>query len=225
MSRRKGYYHPKKMNRQAESLLFQKLPQEMRDRIFREVFSGTRFAVGFLLTSLEPFGGHWLYPAPNGLSLLLTCRRAHLEIGDSWMRYVLFSFEDTHTMLDMLSALPAKILSNIRHVRVKGNPISLSYPETSISYCLSSVLALLPGLQLDQLTVIATHFTSYLNYSALCGLIQEGNGWKTLRYISSTSELLGFPSRHVGSGPCSVRDWDKNPNYVCPIRVVYDKDG
>ncbi|KAK4130481.1 hypothetical protein BT67DRAFT_445719 [Trichocladium antarcticum] len=166
------------VNPQTGSLLFQKLPQEIRDHIWAQLFYSTRFTCGERPTgriSTVP-----IKPAPNGLALLRTCRRAQLEIGDSWLRHVLFCFEDIEAMLDKLSALSVDVLSKLRYMRVRGDTLMLSYPDDDVFYRLVSALKLLPGLQLDQLTVLGGHGIQVC-YDSLGSLIKDGNGWKTLR--------------------------------------------
>ncbi len=185
---------------QNESSFFQILPQEIRDHVYTQLFSSTRFIIHERLRG--PLGAS-LYStpdvrcAPNGLALLLTCHRAWFEIGGSWVRHVLFSFETITAMLDTLTILPRHILSNIRHLRVNGDSFSIYVPgQFTTTYPIASAFKLLPGLQLDQLTVLGGH-AGQINYQALDSLIREGSGWKTLRYLCRTSEVLGFPSDRV----------------------------
>ncbi|KAK4220872.1 hypothetical protein QBC38DRAFT_493242 [Podospora fimiseda] len=182
------------VNEQIGSLLYQRLPQEIRDDIWCQLFSSTRFTFGD-----RPTGR--IKPAPNGLAMLRTCRRAWHEIGDSWLRYVLFCFDDTNTMLDKLTRLPIDTLSKLRHMRIRGDTLMLNYPEDDVYYRLVSVFKLLPGLCLDQLTVLSGR-GHQVSYDTLGGLIKDGNGWKTLRYICFSSAVLGYPS-----------DWDDLPRY------------
>ncbi|KAK4099649.1 hypothetical protein N658DRAFT_429511 [Parathielavia hyrcaniae] len=77
-------------------------------------------------------------------------------------------------------------------MRVRGDTLMLSYDDDDVYYRLVSAIKLLPGLQLDQLTVLGGH-GSHVNYDTLDGLIKESNGWKTLRYIGYSSAMLRFP--------------------------------
>ncbi|SPQ18238.1 595b4278-7ac7-4ce7-ba6c-15d2eeaa20f0 [Thermothielavioides terrestris] len=193
---------------QTGSLLFQRLPQEIRNLIWTQLFCSTRFTFG-----QRPAKGYhkaWFRPAGNGLALLRTCRRARLEIGDSWLRYVTFCFEDIETMLDRLSARPIDTLSKLRHMRIRGDLFKLSHSDYDVHHRLVSALKLLPGLRLDQLTVLGGG-APHVCYDALTGLIKHGNGWNTLRYICHTSEMLGFPLEQSISHP---RDrWKAQPQY------------
>lgn len=182
-----GTESPGKQN----GVLFQRLPQEIRDLIYTQLFSSTRFSLG--QRSVSRLGRVTIRPAPNGLALLRACRQVKLEIGHTWLRHVLFCFEDTVTLLDKLTALPADTLSEIRHVRITGDGLHFwsSDDAHSYGYPLASVLRLLPGLQLDQLTVLGSG-PRYDNYDSLSRLVEDGNGWKTLRYINHSSAMLGF---------------------------------
>ena len=185
---------------QEGSPFFQVLPQEIRDHVYTQLFSSTRFIIH---ERLRGPCGTCLYSspdircAPNGLALLYACRRARREIGGSWVRHVLLSFETITAMLDTLTILPRDILSNIRHIRVNGDSFSIYVPgQYTTTYPIASAFKLLPGLQLDQLTVLGGQ-AGQINYQALDSLIREGSGWKTLRYLCRTSEVLGFPSDRV----------------------------
>jgi hypothetical protein len=92
--------------------------------------------------------------------------------------------------------LPSRTLSQIRHVRVMEYYMSLPGIEhgRQLVYKFFNIdwaLKLLPGLCLDTLTVIATSFGSSA-YWAFDGSIRHGNGWRELRVITSTCDLLGF---------------------------------
>lgn len=192
---------------QGESLLFQRVPQEIRNQIYTQLFSSTRFT----------FGSRWIScttrvnvkPAPHGLALLRTCRRASLEIADSWLQLVLFSFEDPYTMLDKLSTLPIETLSKIRHMRASGEGFLYTVREEEEVYSLADVLKVLPGLCLDQLTVIGIS-DDVASYNTLSNLVSGGIGWKTLRFLSPTSAMLGFPAGWCipSSLDDFLRDWE-----------------
>ena len=177
---------------QGGSMLFRKLPQETRDQVYAELFAATRFNIGE-----RPVGRTKrlkFRPAPDGLALVRTCRRAHAEVGSSWLRHVSFFFEELPTMLDKLSALPPDALAQLRHVTVRGKRMWIGHPEDDdppVYYSLAAALKLLPGQQLDRLTVLGEP-TVRIGYKTLTDLISHGNGWKTLRYISHSSALLGF---------------------------------
>jgi hypothetical protein len=60
-----------------------------------------------------------------------------------------------------------------------------------LDYHLEWALKLLPGLHLETLTVFGcTH--PHSNYETVGGLIQHGNGWKELHYITEDSDMLAW---------------------------------
>lgn len=181
---------------QAGSRLFL-LPQELRDAIYGHLFASTRFSHGeryvTRLASLR------ITPAPNGLALLRTCRRARAEIADSWLGMVLFSFEDPQTMLDKLTAIPRGVLEKIRRLRITGDPLLLSHGDQDVYYRLASALALLAGLNLDTLTVLGPRGAE-VSYDTLDGLIADSRGWRELRYVCYTSEVLSFKRMPLSFG-------------------------
>ncbi|VBB84299.1 Putative protein of unknown function [Podospora comata] len=215
-----------KMHPQGESLFFRRLPQEMRDHIWTQLFCSTRFTFG-LWEGPDSRDCKHIKPTPSGLAMLRTCRRAQLEIGDLWLRHVLFCFQDTKSMMDRLSVLPVDTLSKLRHLRVSDNALlELGDPDDGRYYLLTSYFKLLPGLQLDQLTVLGARLFS-LSYDTLDDLIKDGNGWKTLRYISHSSKMLGYASGYGPYGP----GLGGNPQYCRKSQpkhwqgVLEDRDG
>ncbi|KAF2458242.1 hypothetical protein BDY21DRAFT_284293 [Lineolata rhizophorae] len=176
-------------NPQAESRLL-RLPRELRDEIYAWLFSSTRLSSG---TKSFRWGKRRMKPAPNSLALLRTCRQINHEVGHTWLRHVLFSFECPEAMLDKLSALPPETVSQIRHVRTGGMPLVLkpTFDEYDHIYELVWVLKLLPQLRLDTLTVLGPAYGD-IAYETLEGLVRKGNGWKVLRYVVPNSTMLGF---------------------------------
>lgn len=132
-------------------------------------------------------------PAPNSLAILRTCRQINQEAKALWLGLVLFSFEKVEAMLDKLSTLPLTTISEIRQVRVGGRPLILQpidYDD-DVFYRLVWALKLLPGLRLDKLTVLGSS-SGVIAYDTLGGLINYGNGWSELHFITPNSEMLGF---------------------------------
>jgi hypothetical protein len=121
------------------------------------------------------------------------CRQIYEEGKALWISRVLFNFENVESLLDKLSALPHATLSQIRHVRTRGQSLMLSPPDDDddVYYRLAWALKLLPGLQLDTLTVLGQS-QGLLDYDTLEGLIEHGDGWRELRYITPDSTMLGF---------------------------------
>lgn len=204
-------------------MLFQLLPQELRDMVYSHIFFSTRLANG--QRAVSRIDRIRVKPAPNALAILQTCRRASKEIGDTWIGQILFSFEDPETMLDKLIALHPGILSKMRHLRVLGDTHVLSY-EDYIYYRLASALRLLLGLRLDILTVLGLR-TKEVNYFTLNSLIRESCGWKELQYISRGSEVLGFArleQLHFGDEAEKHRYWRK-PQPAHWQSILEDRDG
>lgn len=173
------------------------LPQELRDAIYEHLFTSTRFTHGErYVTRLACLR---ITPAPNGLALLRTCRRARAEIADSWLGMVLFSFEDPQTMLDKLTSIPRMVLGKVRRVRITGDTLMLSYGDQDVYYRLTSALALLTGLRLDTLTVLGPRGAE-VSYDTLDGLIADSRGWRELRYVCHTSEVLSFKRMPLSFG-------------------------
>lgn len=192
------------MNQQTESDFFHRLPQEVRDLIYAFVFSSTKFTFGQRpngRTELSDGTNRVDYvgikPAPHGLALLRACRRAQTEIGDSWLPRVLFWFTDAKTMLDRLSPLAPDIVSKIRHMAVGGRPFLLRSEHHFGGYHMESAFKLLPGLRLDQLTILSSG-RNYTDSYTIGALIQHGSGWKTLRYLTFD---LPYPASVHEKGP------------------------
>ncbi|CAN9179620.1 unnamed protein product [Alternaria alternata] len=139
-------------------------------------------------------------PAPHSLALLRVSRQIHIETRDIWLQRVTFNFEDPQTMLNRLSELPDSTVSKIRHLRLIGSPM-MRYLKgfDDLMYRHESIFQLLPALRLDCLTVFAVAAAAP-EYDAITNLINRGNGWKELRYVTRSSRMLGFsPSRSHGS--------------------------
>ncbi|RYP28601.1 hypothetical protein DL767_007142 [Monosporascus sp. MG133] len=123
-------------------------------------------------------------------------------------------------MLNKLTAVPAGTLSKIRHLRVRGDMLTLTWPDHEYGVPLASVFKLLPGLKLNTLTVLRGH-VDLTSYDSLSGLIADGDGWKELRYISHSSSLLGYSALNDPSIPSGPNNpfglWDPNwgpPTYL-----------
>ncbi|KAK4209744.1 hypothetical protein QBC37DRAFT_449742 [Rhypophila decipiens] len=185
---------------QGASPLFKKLPQEMRDKIYDQVFAYTRLSYGE--KSPRRLESVRIKPAPHGLALLRTCHRVKYEIGDRWLRQVLFHFEDPLVMLDKLTALPHRLISQVRHVRMRYGYIFLSSDRPGdegrwFSYNLLHALKLIPGLKADVLTVMGFMLLGGTGsqYDMLNILIRGSDGWKELHFLSCSSHLLGYADK------------------------------
>ncbi|WYZ44853.1 hypothetical protein EsH8_VIII_000169 [Colletotrichum jinshuiense] len=207
---------------QEDSILFRRVPQEVRNYIFSHLFSSTRLAWGERI--VEIFWHARVKPAPNALAILRSCRRAKTEIGDTWIGKVLFSFENCKSMLDKLTTLAPGTISKLRHMRVLGNNLALVSEEAKgfVYYELHSALKLLPGLRLDTLTVLGTSIPK-TSYVVLDGLIRDSYGWRELRYISHTSRMLGYAMPFDFTSDDNKYWREPQPTYW--QHVMEDRDG
>ncbi|KAI0116107.1 hypothetical protein F4776DRAFT_673821 [Hypoxylon sp. NC0597] len=186
--------------RRPEGINFMdKLTPKIRSRIYDFVFFSTRLTWGRRVTG-EGISDFVEMKRPSrSLALLRTCKKIREEIGDSWIQKVLFNFEEPEDMLDILTAIPRETLSKVRHVRVRGNQMSLDYYERmgdGLTYDLTDLLELLPGLRLDRLTVLGIGDAGE-DLSTLNTLIKGSNGWKELHHISQKSRILGYRRQGV----------------------------
>lgn len=176
-----------------------RVPQEIRDLIYEQLFQSTRLSHGYAAMDHVICGEVLITPDPHSLALLRTCRRIRFEIGGRWKRHVLFNFHDIATMMNKLTSIPRETLPELRHVRVRveismvlrgryRDLFSMDLPGSFVHY-----LNLLPGLRLDTLTILDTstiddHYR--LSALAVANLIKHGEGWRELRIISLRGELL-----------------------------------
>lgn len=180
------------------------LPREMRDKIWIAVLSNTRLAMG----ERGGWRGATVKPKPFGLSILRLCKQIHEETKTLWLKHVLFTFVGLKSMLDKLSPLPFETISRIRYLRLDlsdGDYLFLrrfraddetddeADDRTSIvtRYGPVSLFKLLPGLNLNRLTILA-YSRGISSYGTLESLINKGVGWKELHYITRDSTMLGF---------------------------------
>lgn len=213
---------------QESSQLFQKLPLEIRYLIYSHHFHATRLSHGFRMVGGwgSLFHMEFIKPTPNALSLLRVCRRAKEEIGDSWLKQVLFNFEDLETMLNKLTPLPTTTLSQIRHLRVTEYSIVLGYPNNAeASYQLAAALKLLPGLQLDTLTVLRGNDLADYSYDLLSSLIAESDGWKELHFLSYNSTLLGYGEPFMYRNLAELPRYTRHPQPDTWRSVIERRDG
>jgi hypothetical protein len=186
---------PSHMLPQTSSILLQ-LPRELRDQIYTCLFTSTRLAFG--KRAISRIGTKTIKPMPNALAILRTCRQINREARPLWLGQVLFSFENPEDLLNKLSALAPATLSQIRHVRTGALPVMIHPIEDDdeVYYRLVWVLKLLPGLQLDKLTVLGLS-SGEITYHTLEGLVKHGTGWRELHFITPNSTMLGFGRRSL----------------------------
>ena len=168
---------------------FLRLPREIRDMIYESVFRNTRISHGRIEALYHTARR---LPDPFALSLLKVCRRVHAEIGETWLGMVLFHFEEVETLMDKISAIPAKVRSKICHVRVRASDVVLRRAGAPMRNIFGLVPAFkhLPGLQLKTLTILSERDTVYGpkgNFNTMCRLNEYGAGWQELRYVLSNS--------------------------------------
>lgn len=191
---------------QRSSRLLQ-LPGELRNMIYDLVFGSIRLIYG--KRPINRYSQVRMKSPPHSLALLHTCQQTYQELRFYWMKHVLFIFEDPETLVNKLSPLPAPITSQIRHLRISGNPLYISafgyglwYPDIDLNaiYRTVPVTQLLPHLFLNTLTVLVKAMPTFIGYLTVDTLIARSNGWKELRIICETSEILGYPLLGVLEG-------------------------
>jgi hypothetical protein len=202
-------YASSSANQQVHSKIMH-LPQEIRDEIYANVFCSTHFTYAFE-DDLEPVGGRVKSSArETGLALLRTCRRVRDEIGVSWLHQVLFNFLDPYTLLDKLADIPITLRKQIRHVCVSGSELTIAYDEGYNTSCKTAhVLKMLPGLELNTLTVIGTGVSRPSeSFHNLDRLICHSDGWRELHYLSDNPEPLAYKLDVTVDSP-----WDAKADY------------
>jgi hypothetical protein len=123
---------------------------------------------------------------------------------------VLFDFSDPRTLLDKLSDIPLTLREQIRHVCVSGRKLTIVCDESDDApYNTSHALKLLPGLNLDTLTVVGTGARRPLAaFHNLDKLIRHSDGWKELHYLADDLEPLAYKVDGTDDSP-----WDPQPEY------------
>ncbi|KAK0653684.1 hypothetical protein QBC41DRAFT_65609 [Cercophora samala] len=209
------------MDEQCHSPLFH-IPFEVRDAIYSCLFTSTTLT----FTTAVPYddGSRAIFQPPMyPVALLRTCRRVNAEIAKSWLSQVLFHFNDPMSMLDKLAAISLEKLSLVRYIIVRGEPLMLTYPpKRQVQHRLVGILKLLPRLQLRRLTVLGGRCDKY-QYRMLDELVKYGNGWQELRFISNTSEMLGYAYYCLDS---TLRDrYQRRPQPEYWQSVMEERDG
>lgn len=203
---------------------FLTLPGEIRDIIYKYLFTSTRLSFGRRYTSRISTKN--ILPARNSLAILRVCRQANQEAKDLWISRVLFSFERVEDMLDKLSTTdPVAVVSRIRHVRVGGLPLMLSPPDydDDVYYRLAWALKLLPDLNLDKLTVFGDS-VGEVAYDTLKGLIELGAGWRELHFIAPNSKMFSFPKDDFLARPGEYFYW-RRPQPSTWNHILQRRDG
>jgi hypothetical protein len=156
-----------------------RLPQELRDQIYRDVFP-IAFHPGRSIHSPYVFNS-------TTFALLRTCRLVRKEIGNAWIHQLCLYFTDPEKLLDKFAGIPIAVRGQIRHVHITDDRLIFydgDRGEGELVYRTAQVLRLLPGLKLDRLTVEGG------DYATLDMLVRYSDGWKELRFISHDSRIL-----------------------------------
>ncbi|KAK3369860.1 hypothetical protein B0H63DRAFT_403181 [Podospora didyma] len=202
LSKRSRIRESYNVDEQNGSLFFQRLPKKLRDEIYSFVFTSTRLSFGEREMGDKDRPWHFnIKPVPNSLALLRTCRLAKKEIGTSWLGQVLFSFEDNRTFLDKMTALPPNLLSQVRRLRLMRECLVLENIMQGglVRVPVDCLFKFLPGLRLDEFTVISSPLTLPENdYMTVNDLIAYGSGWKVLHYIFDSSVPLAYRETEMG---------------------------
>lgn len=169
--------------------LLLRLPRELRNEIYRELFLSTRLGFGAYYTQED--GWRVLRPRPHSLALLRSCHQIHDEIALSWLSQVSFSFECPKAMMDKLWTLPPDKLGLIRFVRVRESEVRATHRTTGLCLCPELIWLLnnLQTLRLERLTVLDDRLAG-AGYWTVSDLIGAGSEWKELCYITSYFNLL-----------------------------------
>ncbi|KAK2760363.1 hypothetical protein FQN54_002433 [Arachnomyces sp. PD_36] len=169
-----------------------RLPRELRDHIYHCLFTSTRLTFGERPSS-GPDTIALIKPALNSLAILRACRQISGEASPLWLSRVLFNFECLQCCLHKLRKLPTSTLSQIRYIRVGGDPRPPPNNEQIGRVILHArVLSGLPGLRLERLMILAPADPA-VAYEDLERLIERSNGWRELHYITRDSEILRLP--------------------------------
>ncbi|KAI0189740.1 hypothetical protein EV127DRAFT_101825 [Xylaria flabelliformis] len=174
-------------NNRANGNFFRFFPPEIRNMVYRYVFSGVSI---YFITERKCFycRPNVISSPPNALALIRACRQTRWEIGNMWLRSVLFNFQSSALMFKTLRHLPNHIISEIRHICVDDYRIDRNPP---VYQFLESALSLLQGLQLDRLTVLGTR-CPYHSYNWLKDLLKNTSGWKELNFATRIADLSAW---------------------------------
>lgn len=183
-------------------------PPEIRLMIYKEYLLSIRLRHG--KKNNYQSGGTRYVPRKDSLAILRVCKMMRIEIGDSWLREVLFQFDDPVTMIRKLTALPTATLGQIRHMRVVEGALK---PDEFTVMPIHQIMEVLVGLKLDELTVLSQSSPEGLGrhsaYSNIIRMIRWTQGWKTLRYLTQDTLLLGdVDSWYFAEETSKFEDWD-----------------
>ncbi|KAF2261602.1 hypothetical protein CC78DRAFT_583531 [Lojkania enalia] len=165
------------------------LPLELRELIYRELFSQYTVRHGF---------GRG--PPSNRTTILQTCQQIYREAWRFLPSSVKFQFRGTESMLDTLLSVDQNVVTRIRHIHVKAFPFPLyatGRPDYYSTYYFHNALSLLPGLHLEKLTVedafhgfgMGDGWRDVVTYFDIEGLLKS-DAWKELVYITPNTDFI-----------------------------------
>ncbi len=214
------------------------LPGEIRLQIYIHLFSSTT------LHFTAPVFGPQLPQLPSyALAILLTCRTIYAESHTLWSSLCTLRFTNTGRFLDVLTPLPPAKVSLFRRIIVeKAHPLCLLMPGGGRfnPWPFHEALALLPGLQLEQLIVGDCWHDPELEgepswqefgggwnadrttYKLVERLLKKSSGWRELRVFSPTSGMFCWMSSDNGL------NGDRNMRWLQPAqwrRILQERDG
>lgn len=132
-------------------------------------------------------------------------------------------------MLDKLADIPTALRELIRHVCVRGCQMTIVYDEDDdCGYDTAQALEMLPGFNLDTLTVVGTGAWSHRleAFYNIDSLIRLSDGWKELHYLADSPEPLAFKVDDYNVGPGLVRtDFCPRPQPADWQDILEQRDG
>jgi len=191
------------------------LPVELRELIYGFLFSSYTIRHGFThaRTPSTP-------ASPSHRTSLLQTNKQLL--AESWRHLPLnitLHFRSTETLLETLLSLDQRILTRLRHIRLRAFPFPLyntSSPATYYpTYFFANALTLLPGLCLDTLVVedcwhgfgLGDGWRDVTTYFDIEALLQS-DAWRELTYITPCTDFLASGYDHRRKREMQPAGWD-----------------
>jgi hypothetical protein len=181
---------PRLAHDQSQSKFFS-LPPEIRDQIYRELFSLLEMCYYYKTPITNELPDQWLGDTrPEILRippLLQVCRSINRELGTTWTRSVKFRFTDSMILLDILTPQPQHKLLRIRRLEVDAEKLPLLTSDGCIHFNVNACLKFLGGLRLDSLVIWDRSrkdlHKAFQMYHLIDDLVKSGTGWKELRVM------------------------------------------
>lgn len=149
--------------------------------------SGRKLMHGSRYTSRREY--YDFVPAPHGIALLFSCRKACLEIGKVWLTQVTFCFEGPGAMVRKFTNLSQETRSTIRHVRIVGHEPRSDIDPIGTIHEFWQFFRLLENMKLDTLEILGPILpcTPYED----CELFTKySRGWKQLHYVTNAATFI-----------------------------------